>query len=48
MIFAEGLDVRDWQHSSTLGLLGCFTVFLGLLLLGAYIAWQVMESAIPG
>jgi hypothetical protein len=30
------------------GLLGCFPFFIGLLLLAAWIAWQIMESNIPG
>jgi hypothetical protein len=30
--------VRNWRHSSTLGLLGCFMVFVGLLLLAACLA----------
>jgi hypothetical protein len=41
-------DVRNWQDSSTVGVVGCFFVFLGLLLLAGWIAWQIMESAIPG
>jgi hypothetical protein len=41
-------DVRNWQDSSTVGVVGCFFVFLGLLLLAGRIAWQIMESAIPG
>jgi hypothetical protein len=41
-------DVRNWQDSSTAGVVGCFFVFLGLLLLAGWIAWQIMESAIPG
>jgi hypothetical protein len=41
-------DVRNWQDSSTVGVVGCFFVFLGLLLLAGWIAWQIMESTIPG
>jgi hypothetical protein len=40
--------VRDWRDNSTFGVLGCFVVFIGLLLLAIWITWQIMEAGIPG
>jgi hypothetical protein len=37
-----------WKDSSTVGFVGCFFVFLALLLLGAWAAWQILEYNIPG
>jgi hypothetical protein len=34
-------DVRNWQDSSTVGVVGCFFVFLGLLLLAGWIALRI-------
>jgi hypothetical protein len=36
------------RESSAAGLIGCFGVCLGLLLLTVWIAWTIMESSIPG
>jgi hypothetical protein len=43
-----GSEVRRWKESSTVGVLGCFFVCIGLLLLAVWIAWTIMEAAIPG
>jgi hypothetical protein len=39
--------MRSWTDSSTFGLLGCFFFFLALLLVGGWIALQIMESMSP-
>jgi hypothetical protein len=44
----EVAEVRRWEESSTVGVLGCFLVSIGLLLLAVWIAWIIMESSIPG
>jgi hypothetical protein len=36
------------RESSAVGLIGCFGVCLGLLLLATWVAWTIMESPIPG
>jgi hypothetical protein len=43
-----GWDMDKWKDSSTVGFVGCFFVFLALLLLGAWAAWQILEYNIPG
>jgi hypothetical protein len=45
---SEDCDVNKWKDSTTVGVLGCFLVSLGLLLLAGWIVWQIMELNIPG
>jgi hypothetical protein len=40
--------MRNWQDSSTFGVVGCFFFFLALLLFAGWIALQIMESMSPG
>ena len=44
----QGPTMRSLTDSSTFGLLGCFFVFLLLMILAGWIALQIMESMSPG
>jgi hypothetical protein len=44
----EAGTMDKWKDSSTVGFVGCFFVFLALLLSGAWAAWQILEYNIPG
>jgi hypothetical protein len=39
--------MRNWTDSSTLGVVGCFFVFLLLLVLAGWIALKIMEGMSP-
>jgi hypothetical protein len=39
--------MRNWTDSSTYGIIGCFVVFLLLLILAGWIALQIMEAMSP-
>jgi hypothetical protein len=44
---AGGRTMRNWTDSSTLGVVGCFFVFLLLLFLAGWIALKIMEGMSP-
>jgi hypothetical protein len=39
--------IGDWLRSS-MGVLGCFGICVGLFCLAVWIMWQIMESMGPG
>jgi hypothetical protein len=39
--------MRNWTDNSAVGIVGCFVVFLLLLILAGWIALQIMESMSP-
>jgi hypothetical protein len=43
----RGRTMRNWTDSSTLGVVGCFFVFLLLLVLAGWIALKIMEGMSP-
>jgi hypothetical protein len=42
-----GRTMRNWTDSSAFGIIGCFFVFLLLLILAGWIALQIMEAMSP-
>jgi hypothetical protein len=43
----HGRTMRNWTDSSTFGIVGCFFVFLLLVIVAGWITFRIMEAMGP-